>query len=578
MGQGNVANKFSMYKTFRKQYDVRPEHVTKESKKSTDDSISEEKASSKVPLNSSVNSESTETSVKNILSERSDASETLSVENKPSLRNDNEFIKETKDENNNEIQSIQNPRIVPSSTEIDSDVSEKEESNPKSIVSTEKSIVSDTVVSVPKQTEVSEIQSSDTASSTIASTTSVDQSNSSKHTGIPTYDELSLLSPEELLSTYHYYPIPNQIIPKQDLFSVKGNIPPPEFFDAPIHIPKEVTKPSSTYDLTKADLTTYFEYYANKQREIVYKKKPTRYLCFKPNVAGLGNKLLGLYTALLLAMMTDRTFCIADWNSINDYFEFSFPVPTFRQRNFKSFTEFKYGPSCGPRPDLQTTPFNTLFPTDNIIYISNCPAVDWLMKNPDMLAGLKRIGFLPLGKRELYTKLKIETFFMHYFIRPTTETRVNIMKHIASRSATTYAGFHIRSGNQTDFYVHKPKAFLTNADIDYMINTAYRNSNPNGKTIRWFISSDSTAVKNRIDAMYPGIIDFYNGTIAHSGGASFKKNNQGTMDAVTEMYLVGHSSQLYVTRGSTFGYIASIIGRLEATSIGLGDAQKFRKH
>lgn len=69
-----------------------------------------------------------------------------------------------------------------------------------------------------------------------------------------------------------------------------------------------------------------------------YNNSSTSFICFKPSGAGLANKLNGLLGTLSLSILTRRVFlCIlfmllflidvvCDWESINDYFEFSFPV------------------------------------------------------------------------------------------------------------------------------------------------------------------------------------------------------------------------------------------------------------
>eukprot|EP00761_Pharyngomonas_kirbyi_P002337 gb/GECH01002341.1/.p1 GENE.gb/GECH01002341.1/~~gb/GECH01002341.1/.p1 ORF type:complete len:514 (+),score=72.68 gb/GECH01002341.1/:1-1542(+) len=72
--------------------------------------------------------------------------------------------------------------------------------------------------------------------------------------------------------------------------------------------------------LQKSKKPVYFQPKENSQ---------TRYVVFQSlDKLGLGNKLTGLISAFLLAVVTDRTLLVGNWNPVNihDLFEFKFPV------------------------------------------------------------------------------------------------------------------------------------------------------------------------------------------------------------------------------------------------------------
>ena len=109
------------------------------------------------------------------------------------------------------------------------------------------------------------------------------------------------------------------------------------------------------------------------------------------------------------------------------------------------------------------------------------------MKNPNCIERLRKIGFWPKrGKTQSYTKLKIETYMAHYVMRPTKVIRDIIMAEINKRSRDSiYTGLHIRTGNQTDFFVKNAKPFLSDNDIEYMVHTALKKSKSLGSRNKW---------------------------------------------------------------------------------------------
>lgn len=123
-----------------------------------------------------------------------------------------------------------------------------------------------------------------------------------------------------------------------------------------------------------------------------YNNSSTSFICFKPSGAGLANKLNGLLGTLSLSILTRRVFLLCDWESINDYFEFSFPVRSIHIDMKKEVSNITYLNFFNNSPEIVTEMnLSFLFQHKGIVIGSNGNFLIFFLKNKEFQLTYKNL-------------------------------------------------------------------------------------------------------------------------------------------------------------------------------------------
>ncbi|KAK8807116.1 hypothetical protein WA158_003875 [Blastocystis sp. Blastoise] len=300
----------------------------------------------------------------------------------------------------------------------------------------------------------------------------------------------------------------------------------------------------------------FLDKYKMLQKKMMNGTIPERYLCYDSSNPGFGNKMLGLVTALVVAMSTDRGFALCGWDAFTAYYKLPFEVPVFQRKDWSSWRLVRWGPGCRNHPELDKGTLEENIPEDTFRFMSNCLDIEYMGVRKRYNKYFNKIGF-PISRTcNSFDSYKIVKYFYNYVLLPSDYVSQKVEEEYSKWPKGYTIGIQIRMGKHADFNNDR-KEFQNMNSVNMMFAKAQVMTREVSQPVHWFVVSDSSVVKQRAIKNYPKYVITYNSTIIHCGGPSNKKILQGCYDALIEMYLLSKCDNYILTSGSSFGRVST---------------------
>lgn len=313
-------------------------------------------------------------------------------------------------------------------------------------------------------------------------------------------------------------------------------------------------------------ISTYTEKHRVWMKEIET-KSTTPVLQYHPHPnLGISNKIRGLMSATLFAMLTDRALIATQWRTINDYFKLPIDI-THELKNYKPTVKHADYENCFDLSEVKSLIEES---APRIVFSTFCDIISDLLSSKDYTRQLLEAGLITESADSISEKsLQIRYFLYKYFFTPSRSVQKIISTEKMKWKSNSYIiGIHIRQ-NHIGWEDNTVK-FLSQNGIDKMIEEAVKLTNQiqinskNMTNIKWFITSDnSTAIQLlQKNPLYSSFITTINGYEKLHSRDSGKYTRSSYLATVADLLLLSQCNSLLLTKDSTFSEIGYFRNRI----------------
>jgi hypothetical protein len=278
---------------------------------------------------------------------------------------------------------------------------------------------------------------------------------------------------------------------------------------------------------------------------------------------GMGDRIRGITTAFLQAVLTNRAFFINHTSPapLSEFFEFAdqsisweFNESLVTGMNFtdeRFMDKFKIG-----KYRYRTENFHRTM-KDQVHYLHiNQPLQSYLTWNPHLAKELRKYHL------DKVNYLDLPGCIMEYVLKPRGELKT-MMENLSSRylEQNNVIGIQVRTGGDGQ-WLNEPSR-VPRSDLDYFWNCAKRieDEELQGLPVKWFLTTDSEFVRNESIARFGTEKIFtIEGDIVHvdkTDTTDKRQASQGMLKTLTDLLLLSESNKLIVSR-SNFAEIAAL--------------------
>jgi hypothetical protein len=293
---------------------------------------------------------------------------------------------------------------------------------------------------------------------------------------------------------------------------------------------------------------------------------------------GYANKLYSMLTSLVIALLTDSAFIIR-WEHIDSFIKEPFYKSFYNFGHEKSYFNAEYFKKNIYRPKAlsawalsrnMSVLIKTKVPLNmkRILYNDYDPYFFEICSNPIYFNKLLKYGLV--SKETVLNAIKVaknmsqfnEQEKQDFILRVPFEVGGNLLNkiwlpqdHISKKINyfvnNLFNGYYMIGIQLRYFYIQDP--FDTYNFLNCVVeieNNLYRNEfiKSNYKGVKWYLSSDSVDVLNRLVKEFPNKIIIGNGLMGH-----VEKDPNAYERAILDVELMSRCNELVVTGGSTFG-------------------------
>ena len=210
---------------------------------------------------------------------------------------------------------------------------------------------------------------------------------------------------------------------------------------------------------------------------------------------------------------------------------------------------------------IQMNSTDILFPKKYCLTIGNINLVHWCILNPQIRQFMIKNGFFVAAS---HSKVPQQHLLMlgrvlKYVLRPQPIVLAEMNRIVPHFNSTSYVGVHLRCGGRLSD-MHDPSTYLTMEQLHRVFN--HLRNIPDSLPI--FLSTDSKIAKESMrKSLSTKTIYTYTKpvVIADSQLMTPEKALSYLLSAVSELMLLGHSSECYGTSGSTFTHVGCALAR-----------------
>jgi len=276
---------------------------------------------------------------------------------------------------------------------------------------------------------------------------------------------------------------------------------------------------------------------------------------------GWANKMLGILSTFLFALLTERAFILDDAHVasvINWPYNITYDakkmegIPSVKYKNFNGcFWKHTNIASFLDRISLEET-----YPHPVAYYSTNCPIFHWISMNPKYIPKLIELELLPqnltVSQNGFYVASALSSV-LFYDMNPRIKKKVDLEKEKWKSNDLFVIGLQIRVGGSGDAH------FRTNLDNFWKCGRYLAQGR---SKVKYFIASDSKEVLKQANTIFPNQVIIYEGNVKHIGRD--EKFTQEEIDKVIlDNFLLGECDELVISQQSTFGGIAAIrVGKI----------------
>ena len=258
---------------------------------------------------------------------------------------------------------------------------------------------------------------------------------------------------------------------------------------------------------------------------------------------------------------TRRLFTITDLN--NNPVLYERPKELSKPYYFEQFNLCFTGSSDAVK-NMKVYDIPSIFTKPYIIFKSNCPLFAWLPYNNNTYQALIRLGMLEDKPYESAHPAIHGYNVLSYVMRNHFIFSEDFMNRVNRRKKNLQDGncisFHMRMGDKkSDF--KETRAFIYENDLLSFIKCPVVNENVD---VPIFVSSDSSYAKEIImnNTKNHRVVTYHKKAI-HSGGFSFGKGLNSTINTFLDLVTLGSCKEFVGTYASTFSILAaSFTGKL----------------
>lgn len=284
-----------------------------------------------------------------------------------------------------------------------------------------------------------------------------------------------------------------------------------------------------------------------------------------PNL-GISNKMRGLMSATLFAMLTDRALLATQWRTIKDYFKLPIDI-THELNNFKPTVKHADYEKCFSKSEIKSLIEES---APRMILSTFCDITEDLLSSKDYTRQLLEAGLITESAETVEEKsIQIRYFLYKYFFIPSNSVQKIISTEKMKWKSNSYIiGIHIRQNHQG--WEDNTVKFITQNGIDNMIDEAMKLTNMiqlitnNMTDVKWFITSDNSTTIQILQKslLYSSYITTVSGYEKLHSRDSGKFTRSSYLATVADLMLLSQCNSLLLTKDSTFSEIGYYRNRI----------------
>lgn len=308
------------------------------------------------------------------------------------------------------------------------------------------------------------------------------------------------------------------------------------------------TKPAQA---PRASMRTGFEDYEIFQANAIQNIETSKFLVYTTNpYAGLGNRMIGLLSAFMLAFVTDRAFIVC-WDHSNEIKKHPSQEKFIMLKFSELFDEVPIDIAC--RNDLK---FDLVLSDDELFTLQTVRFFDFNKQFPQRVIQVRFILDIrelilqnPLYRNDLISRFgeRVTNEFSTYIFRPSDSVARVIFEVRSERARENVLGVHIRRP-PLETSIDRSK-WTTRREIETFKKCAKANFADH--TI--FLATDSSSVRQEFDTIFSGSLH----TSAADMMDEVRSTRAGILSAVADIFLLGGAHSLMMFGRSSFSQTAS---------------------
>ena len=205
---------------------------------------------------------------------------------------------------------------------------------------------------------------------------------------------------------------------------------------------------------------------------------------------------------------------------------------------------------------------NMMFPKKYSLIVGNANLLRWCIQNPQIRQFMVQNGFFVAMNQHIHVpqqQLLMLGRVLKYVLRPQPIVIAEMNRIVPNFNTTSYVGVHLRCGGKLSD-MHDPSTYLTMQQLHHIFNHLRHLSD----SLPIFLSTDSKIAKESMRKSL-STKTIYTDTkavaIADSQLMTPARASNFLLSAVSELMLLGHSSECYGTSGSTFTHVGCALAQ-----------------